>query len=248
MGRRWITVELQASTARAFTIPRLRMVTDGSDTGGISSTVERVAVNDLPEKMNAEEAEAFNTALGRVLKAVDLEALDVKVPKSVLKDLDPKAVDRIKSATRTATLKALRDATKTREVTTTQWEGGGGFAVAKVGPSMYEVDDDLGAVFLSEAATNGAWSKAVAGQMGFTLTRDHGVFAGVKGRQRLAVIDGVVDEDVVRTVVEALGVNERAVIVGKAVMPRAAELLAELSQGSRIKRAPYDMFQKGTVK
>ena len=61
------------------------------------------------------------------------------------------------------------------------------------------------------------------------------------------MIDGVVDETVVRTVVENLADNERAVIVGKGVVPEADALLRSLSPGSRIKKAPGDIFPKATV-
>lgn len=113
---------------------------------------------------------------------------------------------------------------------------------------MYEVDDGDGEVYLSPEATNGAWSKAVAGQMRFTLTPDHPVFCGVRRKQRLAVIDGVADENVVRTVVEHLADQERVVIVAKGVLPEAEELLSRLSPGSRMKKAPVDLFPRATVK
>jgi len=48
--------------------------------------------------------------------------------------------------------------------------------------------------------------------------------------------------------VEHLGPKERVVIVAKGVLPGAADLLADLSAGSRIKKAPTDIFPKGTVK
>lgn len=222
MGRRWITVELQESTARTFIVPRLAKVIRNEDDGGISSRTDRVAVDDLPEGMTPEDAQKFSTLLTKVSKS--LEGLDG------------------------ATLKALRAATRTRDAKTVQWEGGGGFTIAKMGPSMYEVDDTDGEVFLSSAATNGAWSKAVAGQLRFTLTPDDPVFCGVRGRQRLAVIDGVVDDGVVNTVVENLEDRQRALIVAKAVLPGAAQLLATLSPGSRIKKAPEQMFSSRTVK
>jgi len=126
---------------------------------------------------------------------------------------------------------------------------GGGFSVARIGPSMYEVDDDDGStVYLSAAATNGEFSKAIAGQLKYRLTSDHGVFCGVKGRSRLAVIDGVADENVVRTVVSSLADRERAVIVAKAVLSEATELLGSLSPGSRIRKVPNEVFPKATVK
>lgn len=222
MGRRWITVELQESTVQQFITPRLTKVVSGADAGGISVATQRVAVNELPQGMTPEEAQEFTSYLAKVVKSVD--------------SLDD------------ATIKALRAATKTRDEKTVQWEGGGGFTVAKIGPTMYEVDDEDGAVYLAAEATNGAWSKAVAGQLKFTLTPEDPVFCGVRKRQRLAVIDGVADETVVRTVVEHLGEKEKAVIVAKGVLPEAAELLQSLSPGSRIKKAPGDMFANGTVK
>ncbi|MGC4764574.1 site-specific DNA-methyltransferase [Micromonospora sp. DT46] len=222
MGRRWLVVELQDRNVETFIKPRLTRVVEGTDSVGISVTTERVPVDELPDGMTPEEAQKFTTLLGRVAKSV--EGLDEQ------------------------TLRALRVATRTRDETTVRWKGGGGFTIARVGPSMYEVDDEDGEVYLSEAATNGAWSKAVAGQLRFKLAPDHPVFCGSRQRQRLAVIDGVVDETVVRTVVEHLGDKERAVIVAKAVLPQAQELLSRLSPGSRIKKAPDDLFPKATVK
>lgn len=221
MGRRWLCVELQPSTATNLIVPRLTKVVAGEDPGGVTTTTERCAVGELPEGLSPQDARTFSSLLTKVSKNLD-------------------GLDR-------DTINLLREATKTREEKITQWEGGGGFTVAKLGPSMYEVDDEDGEVYLSREATNGAWSKAMAGQLKFTLTPDHPVFVGVRNRQRLAVIDGVADENVVRTVVEALASREKAVIVAKSVVAEAEELLRSLSPGSRIKKAPADIFPKDTV-
>lgn len=223
LGRRWVTCELLPGTTGKFTKPRLSAVVHGTDHGGISSTTERVpaAEEGLPDGMEPEQAQQFTTLLNKIVK--------------VGYDLDP------------ATIRTLKGATKTKNETTLNWHGGGGFTHMVVGPSMYEVDDD-GDVFLSSEATNGAWSKSVAAQLKFTLTPDHPVFCGVRGRQRLAVIDGVADEVVVRTVLENLSDRERAVIVAKAVLPEAQQLLSELSTGSRIRKAPDDLFPRRTVR
>lgn len=223
MGRRWITNELLPGTVATFTKPRLIRVVTGDDPGGITTSRERVddTEDGLPEGMSPEEAQEFLRLLAKTVKGRD--------------DLDP------------ATMRALRASAKTREASALIWHGGGGFTHLEIGPSMYEVDED-GDVFLSEQATNGAWSKAVAAQLKFTLTPDHPVFCGVRGRQRLAVIDGVADEVVARTVLEHLGEKERAVVVAKAVLPEATELLSGKSPGSRIRRAPDDLFPKRTVK
>lgn len=222
MRRRWVGVELLDQTVDKFVVPRLRAVLAAEDPGGVTFRTRRVGISELPSGMSPEEAQQFNTLLGRVSRGI--EALEV------------------------TTLRALREATKTRDETTVLWEGGGGFTVARMGLSMYEVDDDDGTVYLSPEATNGAWSKAIAGQLKFALTPDDPVFCGVRNRQRLAVIDGVADETVVRTVAERLGEKERAMIVAKGVVPEAAQLLQELAPGSRIKKAPGDVFPKATVK
>ncbi|PKW25742.1 adenine-specific DNA-methyltransferase [Phycicoccus duodecadis] len=222
MGRRWVTVELIESTADTFIVPRLTRVVEGTDPGGITSTTTRVPVEDLPEGMTATEAQAFRALLGKVAKAV--EGLD------------------------DATLKALREATRTRNEVATHWEGGGGFTVARIGPSMYDVDEESGTVFLSPEATNGRWSKAVAGQLKFTLTPEHPVFCGQRNRQRLAVIDGVADDLVIRSLVQHLADGETLTVVAKATLPEAAILLGNLRPGSRLRIAPDDLFPATTVK
>lgn len=142
----------------------------------------------------------------------------------------------------------LTNRVKTRDDRTVLWHGGGGYTHLTVGPSMYDVDPDTRDIYLSDAAVNGDWSKSVAAQLRFTLTDDNPVFVGIRGRQRLAVIDGVADEVVVRTVVEHLSEKERTVIVAKVVLPDAEALLADLSPGSRLKKAPRALFPVRTVR
>lgn len=270
MERRWVTVELSTDNVEKFTSPQLSKVTAGSDPGGVTTVTERVAVANLPDGVTATEAQRFTTLL---TKFTDNEELTIDVANEmtkVVRELATSADSPIspdESKTLLALLRKvskhadvgigvdvmpqvrarLREKAKTRDETTVLWKGGGGFTVARIGPSMYEVDDD-GEVYLSADATNGAWSKAVAGQLKVTLTPDDPVFCGVRNRQRLAVIDGVVDETVVRTVVEHLGEREKAVVVGKGVLPEAESLLAALSPGSRIREAPGDLFGKATVR
>jgi adenine-specific DNA-methyltransferase len=222
LGRRWVTSEIVATTVAKFTKPRLTKVVNGEDMRGITVTQARVMANENGADMTPDEAREFTRLLGKVTKSCD--------------DLDE------------ATLAALKAITKTREESTVTWHGGGGFVHLAVGPSMYEVDNDGGEIFLSANATNGAWSQSVAAQLRFTLTPDHPVFCGVRGRQRLAVIDGVADEIVVRTVVEYLGERERAIVVAKIILPEAEAQLSEFSPGSRMKKAPRDLFPKRTVR
>jgi len=224
LSRRWITCELIERTARTFTIPRLEKVAAGLDRGGITTIRARVPGQGvvLPTGIDADDAFHFQQMLR-------------KVSQGLIGDHE-------------ASIKALMNATKTRRESLLQWCGGSGFTIAKLAPSMYETDDRSGDVYLSDAATNGAWSKSVAGQLGFEMTSDDPVFVGRKGRQRLAVVDGVVDENVVRVVLGSLREREVCVIVGKAVMSAAEELLKSRSKGSRIKQAPDELFSKAVMR
>lgn len=225
LGRRWITMELLASTAETFIIPRLTKVVDGSDKGGVSVTTERVAVDgvELPDGVSPEDAKKFNSVLSKVAKVLG-------------NDVDKAAI------------KALRAATKTRDEKTVTWSGGGGFTIARLGPSMYDVDDETGEIYLSEHAVNGAWSRATAGQLGFRVETRRKPFIGVRGRQRLAVIDGVSDENSVRAVAEALRDGETAVVVAKAALSETAGLLTELAPGSVLRIAPDGVLTGGALR
>jgi adenine-specific DNA-methyltransferase len=121
------------------------------------------------------------------------------------------------------------------------WSGGGGFREVSVAPSMYEVTP-VG-VMLADWATNGRFSRAVAGQLGFEWqSKKHAPFCGVRGRMRLAVFDGAVGVEEASDVLAALGEKERVTIVAKVVLPGVEEYLAEHSRGSRVKKAPRDLL------
>jgi len=125
------------------------------------------------------------------------------------------------------------------------WEKGGGFRVLEVGPSLYDVQE--GRAFLAEWATNGAFAEGVAAQLGFRVEHDV-PFSGRKGRSRLAVVNGVVDAEVVRAIVSRLDDDERAVLVGKGATPDAVDLLKSLSPGSRLRKVPRDLLKRGVVR
>ena len=121
------------------------------------------------------------------------------------------------------------------------WAGGGGFRCVEVGPSMYEMDEDI--ILLASWATNGKFAKAVAGQLGFEWqSKKHAPFCGVRGRMRLAVLDGAVGPEEVREIAAALDEGERVTIVAKVVLPETEEVLRDLSKGSRIRKAPRDLL------
>jgi adenine-specific DNA-methyltransferase len=121
------------------------------------------------------------------------------------------------------------------------WEGGGGFRVIDVAPSMFEAEDGL--VFLADWMTNGKLSEATAAQLGFEYESDP-PFSGRKGRTRLAVIDGVVNESVVQLLVGALPERERVVICGTGVDTDARPLLRELRPGSTLRKIPAALLDE----
>jgi adenine-specific DNA-methyltransferase len=126
----------------------------------------------------------------------------------------------------------------------TAWTGGGGFRVLTVGPSLYEQADRR--LLLADWAKGDEFAQAIAAQLGFIYQPEQ-PFAGRKGRVRLAVVDGVADEVVVRAIVSHLADNERATVVAKATAPGTAEVLKELSTGSRLLKAPRDLVRQGKV-
>lgn len=121
------------------------------------------------------------------------------------------------------------------------WEGGGGFRVLEVAPSMFQADG--GVVFLADWMTNGTLAEATAAQLGFETENDP-PFAGRKGRSRLAVVDGVVNEAVVRLISTALSDRERVVICGTGVDPLARSILRELRPGSTLRKIPSALLEQ----
>lgn len=125
------------------------------------------------------------------------------------------------------------------------WEKGGGFRALEVVRSMYDVEDRR--AYLAEWITDDAFAEAVCAQLGFTVG-DCPPFAGRKGRTRLAVIDGVADTSIIRAVVSRLDEGERVVVVAKAIATEAVQLLKELSPGSRLRKAPRDLLNRGVLR
>jgi adenine-specific DNA-methyltransferase len=120
------------------------------------------------------------------------------------------------------------------------WTGGGGFRVLDVAPSMF--DAAHGMVFLSDWATSGYLAQATAAQLGYAFAPD-GPFSGCKGRARLAVVDGVVNEAVVRMLVDALGEREVLEVAATSVDDGAVALARELRRGSRVRKIPQAILR-----
>lgn len=118
------------------------------------------------------------------------------------------------------------------------WQGGSGFRVLDVAPSMYVSVNSL--VFLAEWATNGALAETTAAQLGFAFDPGIRPFCGRKGRRRLAVVDGLVDANVVRLLVGELGPGEHVIVAGTSIDPAAR---AELPKGSSLRKIPDALLQ-----
>lgn len=120
-------------------------------------------------------------------------------------------------------------------------KGGGGFRVLDIAPSMFA--DDQGVVVLAEWATNGTLAEVTAAQLGFSFQPD-APFVGLRGRTRLAVIDGLVSEDVARLLAGTLADDERVVICGTAIDPLAGRVLRELRPGSSVRKIPASILEE----
>lgn len=123
----------------------------------------------------------------------------------------------------------------------THWSGGGGFRILEVSSSMFVAED--GMVFLADWMTNGKLAEATAAQLGFVYNNDP-PFCGKKGRSRLAVVDGVVNESVVRLLVSALPAGERVVICGTGIDTDARPVLRELRSGSTLRKIPAALLDE----
>lgn len=121
----------------------------------------------------------------------------------------------------------------------TNWTGGGGFRVLDVAPSMFAAE--RGVVVLADWATNSALAEATAAQLGFAFELDP-PFTGRKGRSRLAVIDGLVNVDVVRLLIGRLDEKERVVVCGTAVDSDATDYLRDTKRGS-VRKIPAALLR-----
>lgn len=97
-------------------------------------------------------------------------------------------------------------------------------------------------VYLADWATNGRLAEACAAQLHFDVEPDP-PFAGRKGRTRLAVVDGLVNEDAVTLLLNALPEGERLTVCGTAVDPAVRKLLREQRPGSSARKIPQAILE-----
>ncbi len=208
MGRRWVTSELLPVTVTTYTKPRLTRVVKGDDPGGVTMLTERVADADLPGDVSPDEAQEFNRLLNKVVKGVEVDKNMVKV---------------------------LRDATKTKNRTTTLWHGGGGFTHLEVGPSMFASIGDI--VVLAEWATQGDLARAMCAQLGVSYRPD-GIFAAKRGQVRYVIVDGLVGHGTVAAILDQLPEKQIVEVWATQLDLEAEEALRKARKGSRLTKIP----------
>ena len=119
------------------------------------------------------------------------------------------------------------------------WEGGGGFRIVDVAESMFEEADDV--VVLAEWAIGGDLGEVAAAQLGFVYEPLLTPFCGRKGRCRLAVIDGRVNDAVVEMLAGLLSEGDTMLICATSLDPAARE---SLPRGSRLQKIPSSILDQ----
>jgi adenine-specific DNA-methyltransferase len=115
------------------------------------------------------------------------------------------------------------------------WEGGDGFVVLDVAPSMFV--DEGGVTVLADWAAGGVLGETVAAQLGFSF-EPAGPFCGRKGRTRLAVIDGLVNDGAIDLLVQQLDDREVLLVCGTGLDPDAQDHLSTCRPGSTAQLIP----------
>lgn len=222
MGRRWVTCELLESTFLHYTRPRLEMVINDRDPGGITRTEgERVAADgvELPEGVSVDDAAKFTSILNKLIDGTDLKK-DGVVKK----------------------LKAISKTVRTKEVI--NWRGGGGFQVAHLSPACYDYDPKYDCVLLTPEATGNTLVCSVAANLGFSMlsSDDSSVFDAIRGNSYLKVIDGVATVEIVDWLLSQNGHDNTIVLAATSVMDGVREHLRRGCKGSRVVVIPDDIF------
>lgn len=130
---------------------------------------------------------------------------------------------------------AIVKRTNTKNVTTTVWHGGGGFTHLRVGPSMFT--EVAGMVLLADWATQGELAEAMCAQVGVRYRPD-GIFAARRGRTRYVVVDGMVGEATVASVLDRLTDGDIVEIWATQIEDGAADCLMVARPGSRLELIP----------
>lgn len=216
LGRRWLAAEWSRETVESFVLPRLQRVVDGTDPGGIGVSEQIIAASEMPGDATTADAAA----------AVRLLTAWAE---------DPEQGPGMTASQLSAAAKLAKRLAQTKIRRTPLWAGGGGFRVLDVGPSMFEEED--GQMYLAPWAAGDRLAEAVAAQYHFDYGLD-APFSGRRGDERLAVIDGLVNDAVVDFLLDWLPDGQLLVVYGTGIDPYAQERLAELHRGSSLEKIP----------
>jgi adenine-specific DNA-methyltransferase len=223
LRRRWIVAESRAETVATFTLPRLTKVVAGEDPGGVTGETVEFPEGDLPDGTEPAAVRAAAKVVTALLRHGTFDGLT---------HVEQRGIDEL--------ARAMRAEARTRTELVKDWDGGGGFRVLDVAPSMFTASHGL--VFLSEWATSGKLAEATAAQLGYAYAPD-GPFVGKKGRTRLAVVDGLVNADVARILVQQLDESELLQIAGTSIDPEASTALRQLRRGSSVRKIPQAILR-----
>ncbi|MFD8878806.1 site-specific DNA-methyltransferase [Corynebacterium xerosis] len=226
MGRRWVTCELIEDTFTRFTRPRLEKVVAGDDPGGITVTKgERIdaTADGLPEGLTADEAQKLTSLLNKAIRGDDAlkKSADVRAIKQMVKT--------------------------TKSPDTINWRGGGGFTVAKLSPACFDYDEEYDTVTLTEAATGDVLVDSVCANMNYRRTPGHPDFDGVRGRMRLAVLEGTLTAELADELISKLDDGDLLTIAATGVTDGVSAHLRTAKRGCVVTHIPGDLFQTRRV-
>ncbi len=149
----------------------------------------------------------------------------------------------------TPTVKSqLNRRTRTRDSKFTIWHGGGEFKHLQVGRSMFEDID--GIIVLADWATQGELTKAMCAQLAVRHDQN-GIFAAVKGKVRYVVIDGLVGEGTIASILDQVPTSEIVQVWATQVDEAAADKLRQERPGSRLEAIPdsvLDSYRRKAAK
>ncbi len=244
MGRSWVGVEMMPKTVDDYIEPRLQKVIDGTDRGGISQRLDVVPTAQLPDGVAVEDVKTCLSVLRKLIKDDLIEGLEPPKVKKAQQGPVGAFIDTFNTDTevRAAFLKAfgskISSFAKTESHAISLWDGGGGYTKVEVADSVFE--EIGGRIVLADWATGGELAEAVAAQLRFPY-EPKGPFAGRKGRQLLAVIDGMLTESLVDYLLGYAEDDETLVVVAQSLTPDAGEYLRARRKGSRARKIPRDL-------
>lgn len=225
MGRRWVTCELIEDTFTRFTKPRLTKVVNNEDDGGVTFTKDRELKPGaiLPDKFDTddmEDATKLLRAVGKDKEITDEQAMAIKAVQKLI-------------------------ATKPSSVR--NWRGGGGFTVAKLSPTCFDYDEEYDTVTLTEAATGDVLVDSVCANMNYRRTPGHPNFDGVRGRMRLAVLEGTLTAELADELISKLDGGDLLTIAATGVTDGVSAHLRTAKRGCVVTHIPGDLFQTRRV-